>query len=111
MGHRLGVLFDPRFWNRVHPIDHAWSDALEMMLDSVEGGEAELVRVNKFYVRIGAVPIWISNFPYSYGKRFDSDQLPRRKTVLRLAHAVAMADFRAGHHRMGKESAQPHKHI
>ena len=94
MGHRLGVLFHPRFWLRIYPICHAWSDALEIILDAAEMGDIEIVQGERV-AKIGKQSVWIGGYPHAYGSQYPGpDKLPRRKTALRLSRVLALAAAR-----------------
>ena len=68
MGHRLGVLLDPRFWLRTYPICHAWSDALEIILDAAEMGDIAITQ-GKYVAKIGGQHIWVGGFAHAYGSQ------------------------------------------
>ena len=85
---RLGVLLDPRFWFRLHRIDHKWSDELEALLKTGEPAR----RKSAWRATLGGHSFWIENFAIAYGERIDDchylGKIPRRAVVLRLRRAV-----------------------
>lgn len=90
---RLGVLFDPRFWLRNYGVSHEWDAALGVLLDMVEDGQLSIEQ-SDHTVTIGGVTVWVSNWPYAYGRAhrpIKSEMIPRRSTALRLRRVAAIA--------------------
>lgn len=87
--HKIGVLFDPRFWLRVQRVSHEWSDELDRAMDRGD----PITSCGRFYCKVGQIEVWIENWPYGYGNLFVSGlngvlPLPRRKTALRLRRYI-----------------------
>lgn len=86
---RLGVLFDPRFWLRLFPVDHEWSDELEALLDMGEPART----LTPWRAQIGKLFLWKATFPYAFGQKVSDTgayilAIPRRRVALRLHRAI-----------------------
>lgn len=82
----LFVLVRPNCWMANHGVDLYWDGLLNEMLDNPK---FEAVRFGGQYtVKLNGYEIWISNFPYAYGRPYTKNGpinfLPRRRTRYRL---------------------------
>ena len=86
---KLSVLFYPRIWSLLYPINKTWDKFLNDLLDS---GNVKFKHNGPFSVKINGIPVWISNYPYAYGSTFFWDQgdktLPSRSTIMKLKREV-----------------------
>ncbi len=90
---RLGVLFDPMFWFSSEPFSHEWSDALDYVLDKLISGEVQIRKRTPYWLYIGDyMPIWIANYPYSYGWVEGGAGMPTRRVRKKLAVVIAYYD-------------------
>ena len=75
----------PRFWYQLYPTNRSWDAALTTALNifGVENPDTHTCRVGPFEV-------WIANYPYAYGKNYNtsSDDLPMARTRRRLRRMV-----------------------
>lgn len=87
---RLGVLIDPRFWLRNFPVDHGWSDDLDALLKRGVLAYRRTDTNRRNTARIGERDVWVSNWPYAYGREWGINRksLPRRATALRMRQAM-----------------------
>lgn len=80
-------LFTPSAWNQNEPTSLEWDKRLNYLLDNYE-----IVVEGNYTIKINGVEVWISNYPYSYGKTYHNEAfgqvLPTLKTRQRLKTAV-----------------------
>lgn len=89
----LGVVFDPKFWIANEAVSHEWSQALDVVLESVIAGNTPIrVRTSHHVVIGNCAPIWISNYPYAYGSIEGGAGLPTRLVRKKLAAVIAAHD-------------------
>lgn len=90
MNNFFRIITTPRCWLRNCRTDQIWDATLNSLLDN-----HDVKIINRHYVKIGGVSVWVANYPYAYGScnsdYFDRDVLPKRGTVFRLYDAVKNA--------------------
>lgn len=91
----LQFLFRPNFWLMNEPFSKEWDDKLNQLMDKFEpvlGRPSSLDGVIHT-VEFGGHCVWISNYPYAYGKPYSTSMIfngvrPSRLTILRLHKMV-----------------------
>lgn len=79
-------LFRPSYWLSQYPVCKVWDEKLNYMMDN----GFDVKRVDGYTVIIGDYEIWVTNFPFAYGKDWTvrGDFLPKRRTRERLAKYI-----------------------
>lgn len=88
MKYLLRTILTPSCWLRNENTDKEWNKKLNEILDDEN---LKIERGDKYIIKINNIPIWIENYPYSYGYIFDriwKTSLPSRATVFRLKKVV-----------------------
>jgi len=62
-----------------YPVDPFWDDVLSEALD-----RHMPVMMSDLYAMVGGHVVWVGNYPYAYGNKYNTDALPRMATRRRL---------------------------
>lgn len=90
----LQFIFKPHYWGMNYRYDKSLDEIINTLLD-----KGEIVDISQYTCNISGVTIWISNYPYAYGKLyghaiFDTIR-PSRLTIQRLRKATKEAQLKS----------------
>lgn len=92
----LQFIFRPTFWNMLCPYDKNWDIYLNDLLDKypVKLGKKNPINGEYHYVTFNVgeneeINVWIQNYPYAYGTKYNflvsrDEPRPSRLTILKL---------------------------
>jgi hypothetical protein len=79
----------PRYWNVNYSVDKHWDKRLRSLINA----NACVERLRRCVGKIGGFEVWIGNYPYAFGSPYESDCLPRRRTIIMLKDYLAENDI------------------
>lgn len=95
----VSFIFRPAFWMGEGKVCKKWDVELNALLDyHEETNGAETRNEANYILHINGVEVWIENYPYAYGRQWNSrayypnvnSVLPRRATRIRLRKIAKM---------------------
>lgn len=78
----------PCYWAQNYPTVRLWDDALNALL-----AKGPVTEVGEHTCRVAGVKVWISNWPYAFGRPVNCEYLPMVSTRRRLRKIVWAAQI------------------